>query len=191
MTRPWRHSTGDERGQATFTLIIAIAVVVVAVILLQRTASLADHINNKAGNIARVGGGINSSTKAVLELGKTNELAGSILDTAKPLQGKLDTVVGLARDIDGLASSINGSASDINGTAKGINGTASTILGTARSINAGVAQINKNLDTTIAIAAKIKGDTGGILGQANTANHEADCINSNLLANPSGSSPGC
>ncbi|MCA1683887.1 MAG: hypothetical protein LC708_01975, partial [Actinobacteria bacterium] len=116
---------------------------------------------------------------------------GSILDTAKPLQGKLDSIVGLAKDIDGLASSINGSATDINGTAKGINGTASTILNTARSINAGVAQINKNLDTTIAIAAGIKSDTGGILGQANDANHEADCINSNLLANPAGSSPGC
>ena len=85
MLQPWRHSTGDERGQATFTLIIVIAVVAVAVILLQRTASLADRINDKAGNIARVGGGINSSTRAVLELNKTNDLAGSILGTAQPL----------------------------------------------------------------------------------------------------------
>ncbi len=191
MLQPWRHSTGDERGQATFTLIIVVAVVAVAVILLQRTASLADHINAKAGNIARVGGGINTSTKAVLELNKTNELAGSILDTAKPLQGKLDTVVGLAKDIDGLASSINGSASAINGTAKGINGTASTILGTARSINAGVAQINTNIDTTIAIAQGIKSDTTPILEQANRANRLADCINSGGLATPAGSSPGC
>ncbi|MEN3316466.1 MAG: hypothetical protein V7605_2752, partial [Acidimicrobiaceae bacterium] len=36
MLQPWRHSTDDERGQATFTLIIVIAVVAVAVILLQR-----------------------------------------------------------------------------------------------------------------------------------------------------------
>jgi len=96
--------------------------------------------------------------------------------------------VGLAKDIDGLASSINGSASDINGTAKGINGTASTILGTARSINSGVAQINTNLDTTIAIARGIKDDTGGILGQANRANHLADCIDSGLI---DAGSPGC
>ena len=190
MLQPWRHSTGDERGQATFTLIIVIAVVAVAVILLQRTASLADHINDKAGNIARVGGGINSSTKAVLELNKTNELAGSILETAKPLQGSLDQVVGLAKDIDGLASSINGSASQINGTARGINGTASTILNTARSINAGVAQINTNIDTTIAIAQGIKSDTGGILGQAIRADLLADCINSGQVsATPP--APGC
>ncbi|MCA1656684.1 MAG: hypothetical protein LC713_03070, partial [Actinobacteria bacterium] len=142
---------------------------------------LADHINSKAGNIARVGGGINSSTKAVLELNKTNELAGSILETAKPLQGKLDSIVGLAKDIDGLASTINGSAQDINGTA-------STILGTARSINAGVAQINTNIDTTLAIAQGIKADTGNILGQANRANHLADCIDSGVI-DPA--SPGC
>ncbi len=180
MLQPWRRSTG-ERGQATFSLIIVIAVVAVAVILLQRTAWHADAINKKADNIARVGGGINTSTKAVLELGRTNELAGSILETAKPLQGQLDQIVGLARDIDGLATTINNSAQSINGTARGINGTASTILNTARSINAGVAQINRNLDTTLAVAASIKGDTGGIIGEANRANHLADCINSGAV----------
>jgi methyl-accepting chemotaxis protein len=185
--QPWRRST-DERGQATFSLIIVIAVVAVAVILLQRTAWHADAINDKADNIARVGGGINTSTKAVLELGKTNELAGSILETAKPLQGQLDTIVGLARDIDGLASSINGTAGAINNTANGINGTAGTILGTAQSIQRGVAQINRNLDTTLAVAAAIKTDTGNILGNADRARLVADCINSGLLGP---NSPGC
>ncbi len=180
MLQPWRRSTG-ERGQATFSLIIVIAVVAVAVILLQRTAWHAESINKKAGNIARTAGGINTSTKAVLELGKTNELAGSILETARPLQGQLDQIVGLARDIDGLATSINNSAQSINGTARGINGTASTILNTARSINAGVIQINRNLDTTLAVAAAIKADTGGIIGEAVRANHLADCINSGAV----------
>ncbi len=184
---PWRRST-DERGQATFSLIIVIAVVAIAVILLQRTAWHADAINNKADNIARVGGGINTSTKAVLELGRTNELAGSILETAKPLQGKLDTIVGLARDIDGLASSINGTAGAINNTANGINGTVRTILGTAQSIQRGVQQINRNLDTTLAVAAAIKTDTGNILGNANRARLVADCINSGILGPQS---PGC
>ncbi len=61
MLEPWRRSTG-ERGQATFSLIIVIAVVAVAVILLQRTAWHAESINKKAGNIARTAGGINTST---------------------------------------------------------------------------------------------------------------------------------
>jgi methyl-accepting chemotaxis protein len=180
MTKRWR-SAADERGQATFSLILVIIVVAIAVVLLQRTASLAESINDKAGTIARTGGGINTATAAVLKLGRTNDLAGSILDTAKPLEGQLNEVIRLARSIDGLASSINSTAGTINGTARGINGTASTILGTARHINDGVAQINTNLDTTLALAGEIKRDTGGILGEAVRAESLANSINSGLL----------
>ncbi|MDQ4098631.1 MAG: hypothetical protein M3144_12285, partial [Actinomycetota bacterium] len=62
-----------------------------------------------------------------------------------------------------------------------INGSAATILGTARAINDGVAQINTNLDTTLALARAIKSDTGNILGQADIANHFASCIDRGLL----------
>ncbi|MGQ0743042.1 MAG: hypothetical protein ACT4OS_01620 [Acidimicrobiales bacterium] len=180
MTKRWR-SSADERGQATFSLILVLVVVAIAVVLLQRTAWTAESINDKAGNIAKTGGGINTATAAVLKLERTNELASSILETAKPLEGQLNEVIRLAVSIDGLATSINGTAGAINGTARGINGTASTILGTARHINDGVAQINTNLDTTLALAAEIKNDTGGILGQAGRINRLADAINSGLL----------
>ena len=103
-------SAFGERGQATFSLLIVVAVVAVAVILLQRTAWHAEHINDKAGVIATTGGGINTATQAVLKLGRTNELAASILETAKPLEGKLDEIVRLAKSVDGLATSINDSA---------------------------------------------------------------------------------
>ncbi len=192
MTNRWRPAEGrpySERGQATFSLLIVVVVVAVAVILLQRTAWHAEHINDKAGVIAQSGGGINTATQAVLKLGRTNELAGSILETAKPLEGKLDEIVRLAKSVDGLATSINNSATDINGTAKGINGTASTILGTARSINDGVAQINANLDTTLSLATAIKTDTGNILTNAKAADRELDCIENGPLTG-AGSVPG-
>ena len=190
MTKWWPSSRRtDQRGQATFSLLIVVAVVAVAVVLLQRTAWHAEHINDKAGVIATTGGGINTATQAVLKLGRTNELAGSILETAKPLQGKLDEIIRLAKSVDGLATSINASAGTINGTAKGINGTASTILGTARSINDGVAQINTNLDTTLALANAIKTDTGNILTNAKVADRELDCIENGGLTG-AGSVPG-
>ncbi len=176
MTKRWTPAAG-ERGQATFSLLIVIVVVAIAVVLLQRTAWHAEAINKKAGTIAETGGGINTATAAVLKLGRTNELAGSILETAQPLEGQLNDTVRLAKSIDGLATSINATAGQINQTAKGINGTASTILGTARSINDGVAQINTNLDTTLQLASEIKRDTGNILGQAQQANAQAACIN--------------
>ena len=170
-----------ERGQATFSLLIVVAVVAVAVILLQRTAWHAEHINDKAGVIATTGGGINTATQAVLKLGRTNELASSILETAKPLEAKLDEIVRLAKSVDGLATSINSSASTINGTARGINGTAGTILNTARSINDGVAQINVNLDDTLRLAQAIKADTNDILVNARPADRNLDCIENGTL----------
>ena len=185
MTKRWRSATSrpalSERGQATFSLLIVVAVVAVAVILLQRTAWHAERINDKAGVIAQTGGGINTATQAVLKLGRTNELAGSILETAQPLQGKLDEIVRLAQSIDGLATTINGSATSINGTARGINGTAGTILNTARSINDGVAQINVNLDDTLRLANLIKTDTGNILTGARTADSDLACVENGSL----------
>ena len=185
MTKRWRSAVSrpalSERGQATFSLLIVVAVVAVAVILLQRTAWHAERINDKAGVIAQTGGGINTATQAVLKLGRTNELAGSILETAEPLEGKLDEIVRLAKSIDGLATTINGSATSINGTARGINGTASTILNTARSINDGVAQINANLDQTLRLANQIKEDTGNILTGARRADSDLACIEAGPL----------
>ena len=179
-------SAFGERGQATFSLLIVVAVVGVAVILLQRTAWHAEHINDKAGVIATTGGGINTATQAVLKLGRTNELAASILETAKPLEGKLDEIVRLAKSVDGLATSINNSASTINGTARGINGTAGTILATARSINDGVAQININLDDTLRLANAIKTDTANILTGARAADHNLDCVTKGSLTGGGG-----
>ncbi len=185
MTKRWwpddRRPSITERGQATFSLLIVVAVVAVAVVLLQRTAWHAEHINDKAGVIATTGGGINTATQAVLKLGRTNELASSILETAKPLEGKLDEIVRLAKSVDGLATSINNSASTINGTARGINGTAGTILSTARSINDGVAQINANLDDTLRLANAIRTDTTNILTNAKAADRELDCISKGSL----------
>ncbi len=174
-------SVFGERGQATFSLLIVVAVVAVAVVLLQRTAWHAERINDKAGIIATTGGGINTATQAVLKLGRTNELASSILETAKPLEGKLDEIVRLAKSVDGLATSINNSASTINGTARGINGTAGVILTTARSINDGVAQINVNLDDTLRLANAIRTDTTNILTNAKAADRELDCIENGPL----------
>lgn len=181
MTQRWRSAT-DQRGQATFTLILVVIVVAIAVALLFRVASTAASINDKADSIAGNAVGINEQTGAVGNLPTTNELAASILATAEPLEGQLNEVIRLAVSIDGLATSINNTAGTINQTARGINGAAASILGTARAINDGVAQINVNLDTTLALADAIKTDTGNILGQAGDARFNAGCIDRGLLS---------
>src|SRR5207302_893650 len=108
---------------------------VVSVSLLARTARAANRINHKAENIAKTGQGINTATDSVIQLNRTNQTAGSILESAKPLEGKLAQVVTLAQSVDGLAKSINGTAGTINSTGGTINGTASAINGSAVKIN--------------------------------------------------------
>ncbi|MGQ0520029.1 MAG: hypothetical protein ACT4PX_02610 [Actinomycetota bacterium] len=179
MTRRWMLIRG-ERGQASFTVVAALITVVLAGVLVNRVAWTAEAINKKAGNIAKTATPINAATDAVLDLDTTNQLAGSILATAQPLEGKLAEIVRLAKSVDQLAISINASASTVDGTAKSINGNAGGIVETAKSIDRGVKQINTNLDKSIEIAGGIKADSGNILGQAQLAHRLAACVDQGL-----------
>jgi len=214
-----RPRRSDDAGAAILGLVVTVLVVLVAAGLLQRTASTASSINDKAKDIALTGRGINESTDSIIQLNRTNELATSILNSAVPLQGKLSTIVNEANTINGAAGSINGSAGSINksavsingtakgiggsatniagsatrinGTAGGINGEAGKILDVARRLDRDVAQININLDSTISIANAIKSDTGGIVGQAVNAKVNAACINGGALRAEGGRNGEC
>jgi uncharacterized protein YoxC len=175
-----RGLASDERGQATFSLIVVLVVVVAAALLLQRTASTAESIDAKAENIAQTGRGINTATDAVLQLDVTNQRAGSILASAQPLEGQLNEVVRLAESIDGLASTINGSAQSINGTAGSINGLAGSINGTAGSINGLAGSINGTAGRINGLAGGINGDAGSILDLARDIDNGVALINRNL-----------
>jgi len=167
-------------------VVLSILTVILAGILVNRVAWTAEAINKKAGHIAQTATPINKATDAVLNLDTTNQLAGSILETAKPLEGKLAEIVRLATSVDGLAKSINGSASTVDGTAKSINGNAAGIVTVAKSIDRGVMQINANLDRTIELANAIKGDSANIQTQALLAHRLAACVDQGL---PSPGSP--
>ena len=132
-------------------LIVGVLVIGIAAALLARTLAAAQSIDKKAQSIAANAGKIDVATNSVIELNRTNELASSILSSAKPLQGLLDTVDATARDIAGLAKSINTTAGTINDTAGRINGTAGTINNSATSINNSVGTIN---DTTGGVGSR-------------------------------------
>jgi methyl-accepting chemotaxis protein len=126
-------------------LVVGVVVIGIAAALLARTLAAAQSIDKKAQTIAVNAGKINVATDPVVELNRTNQLASSILSSAKPLQGLLDTVDATARDIAGLAKSIDKTAGTINATAGTISRTAGTINNTAGGINNSVGTIN---DTT-------------------------------------------
>lgn len=182
MTHRWRPNR-DERGQAAFSVVAVIVATILAAVLVYRVSWTAESINDKAGNIARTAVPINQATDAVLNLDTTNELAGSILTTAKPLEGKLAEIVRLAKSVDGLAKSINASATTVDGTAKSINGNATGIVGTARSIDRGVQQIVTNLNVTLPIVTAISEDADNIMKEAVIAHRLAACVDIGLPGN--------
>jgi methyl-accepting chemotaxis protein len=196
--RPKRARWRSERGAVALTNGVVVAVVIVAglvsVSLLARTARAANRINHKAENIAKTGQGINTATDSVIQLNRTNETASSILNSAKPLEGKLAQVITLAQSVDGLAKSINGTAgtindtggtingtaSAINGSAVKINGTAKTIGGTAKAISGSANSINTSAGTINATAGAINSQAAAILDVAKRINNDVAQINTNL-----------
>ena len=182
MTDRW-HQTREERGQAAFSVVLVIVATALAAVLVYRVAWTADSINKKAGNIAKTAVPINKDTDAVLNLDTTNNLAGSILETAKPLEGKLAEIIRLAKSVDGLAKSINSSASTVDGTAKSINGNATGIVGTAQSIDRGVKQIVANLVVTLRIVTAVAEDADNIMKEAVIAHRLAACVDIGLPGN--------
>ena len=196
--RPKRARWRSERGAVALTNGVVVAVVIVAglvsVSLLARTARAANRINHKAENIAKTGQGINTATDSVIQLNRTNETASSILNSAKPLEGKLAQVITLAQSVDGLAKSINGTAgtinntggtingtaSAINGSAVKINGTAKTIGGTAKAISGSANSINTSAGTINATAGAINTQAAAILDVAKRINNDVAQINTNL-----------
>ncbi|MGH3840807.1 MAG: hypothetical protein ACRDS0_05080 [Pseudonocardiaceae bacterium] len=124
---------------------MGVLVIGIAAALLARTLAAAQSIDKKAQAIAANAGKINDATDSVVELNRTNELASSILSSAKPLQSLLNTADAAARDIAGVAKSIDTTARTIQDTAGKINSTAGTIDKTAGGVNSSVGTIN---DTT-------------------------------------------
>ncbi|MGH4008875.1 MAG: hypothetical protein ACRDTH_12090 [Pseudonocardiaceae bacterium] len=129
-------------------LVVGVLVIGIAAALLARTLAAAQSIDKKAQTIAINADKINVATDSVTELNRTNEVASSILSSAKPLEDLLNTLDATARDIAGLAESIDTTAGTIESTAGTINGTATTINNTATDISNSVGTIDETTGGT-------------------------------------------
>lgn len=175
-----RRLAESERGAADSKVLIAFLGVVppllIAVVLLTQTLLTANNINTKAERIAKTGRGINLATDSVIQLGRTNETASSILETTKPLEGKLGEIAGLAGSLDELAASISGTAVAVDGTAGKINTTAGAINTTAGKIDSTAGAINTTAGKINTTAAAVQGTAGKINATAKGINSEAVII---------------
>jgi methyl-accepting chemotaxis protein len=161
-------------------LVFGVLIIGIAAALLARTLAAAQSIDKKAQTISGNAGSIDIATESVVQLNRTNEVAASILTSAKPLEGQLRTVDTVARDIDGLAKSINQTAGSINGSAGTINSTAGIINNTARDIEGNARTIYASASTINGTARAINDQAGLILDVAQRIDADAVQINQNL-----------
>jgi len=188
-------------AQWLFGLLGVIVAILLVVFLLTRVIVTASSINDKAADIRSLGGTINESTAAVLELTKTNQVATTILGDVQPLSGQLNTTLSTASGISGLATSINGTAGAIDGVAGQIQASADLILkdtnsivASAASIDKGVTDIDAKLTSVLAAVQAIKGDSGNIRGTAVSIQGNAKAIDCKLppgLLNPGNTTNNC
>ncbi len=165
---------------SVIVLVVAVLGVGVAAVLLARTMAVAQSINAKATVIAQTGRGINTATDSIVLLNRTNEHAASILNSAKPLEAVLTTIVSTAGEINAQAGSINASATSINDSAGGINASAGSINTSATTINTNAMNINSTAQTINGVAKDINGKAAEILDVAKRIDVDAKNINDKL-----------
>jgi len=197
---------------ARLSILAVATVVAVALWLLYRTASNAAQVSRETQRIASSGRGINSYTDSIAQLGKTNELAESILTSVRGVSANLSGIDGATRSIEERTSSIQGSTASIAGSTgsidtnersidssvlsisgsvgsintslAGVNDNSADILSISLSIQRGVALISANLATARSITNQILGEATDIAVRTQVANHEAACIDNGLNGGP-------
>lgn len=167
----------DRKGsQHLLSFVVLLAVIgatTLSGVLLARTMRATDRINAKTKAIARTGQGINSATDSVIQLSRTNELAGSILASTQPLAGDLAAMVDQARALDALSGSL-----DTNTAA--INTTVAQLLATANGMSATAGGINTSTKRIAATSAEIAATTNEVSGSTGVLNATAKGIHAHL-----------
>jgi uncharacterized protein YoxC len=174
-----------------YGLILALIAVIAIVVFLARVLVAANGIKNSAADIKELGGGINETTAAVLELTTTNQVADRILNDVQPLSGQLggildsaSSISDSARSISSTATAIDGTTGQIRNTAGAIQSSASSIAARAASIAGDVGSVNTDLATVLSLAQAIRADTAAIHGTAVSIDRHADDVDCKLPALP-------
>jgi methyl-accepting chemotaxis protein len=167
----------EQKGsQHLLNFVVLLAVIgatAVTGLLLARTMRATDHINSKVKDIARTGQGINTATDSVIQLSRTNDLAGSILGSTQPLAGDLATMLEQAKALDALSGSL-----DTNTGA--INATVAQLLASANGMSATAGDIHATTKKVAATAAEVAGTTNDVSRSTDTLNATAKGIHAHL-----------
>jgi hypothetical protein len=179
----------DEGGVVGFNLALTIAFALFAVIELSRVVLAATQIDDRVKVIiTEVGPGSNvSRLDETQKLNETGRMAEDILTAAQNLSARAGTIIDTAKSIDGTVSQILQNATEINQTVVGINTTTKALLPVVQNIHGddslspqtgGVAAINKRAATAAPVVGGIQTDLSraNILGMLVSVDRHAVAI---------------
>jgi methyl-accepting chemotaxis protein len=172
LTRAQFRRTGaglGERGVVGFNLALTIAFALFAVIELSRVVLAATQIDDRVKVIiTEVGPGSNvSRLDETQKLNETGRMAEDILTAAQNLSARAGTIIDTAKSIDGTVSQILTNAGEINTTVKSIDSVTKQLLPVVRNINGdgtisaqtgGVAAINMRAQMALPVVGGIQTD---------------------------------
>jgi methyl-accepting chemotaxis protein len=165
----FRFRREDESGIVGFNLAVVIAFALYAVIQLTRVVLAGSQIDDRVKVIiTEVGPGSNvSRLDETQKLNETGRMAEDILVAAQNLSARAGTIIDTAKSIDGTVTQINQNAGEINQTVRSIDSVTKQLQPVVQnihgdeSINAqtgGVAAINKRAQTALPIVGGIQSD---------------------------------
>lgn len=180
------------------TLVIVVAWALAAVFMLTQTTVAASQIDRRVETIVTEVSAIDEDTSALTVTESINEKAAGILAAAEPLDGQLDTIIGVVGSIDASAVSILDTAEAIGGNVDSIRSTAGSINGTVDSIHGnfvalapvvdsiqqGVVAINGRADKVLAIARGLRSDSGNVLARVVDIDGHAESIDCTSALTP-------
>jgi hypothetical protein len=192
--------TGIRRNQAGIVgvnLALVIAFALYAVIQLSRVVLAGSQIDDRVKVIiTEVGPGSNvSRLDETQKLNETGRMAEEILVAAQNLSARAGTIVETARSIDGTVDQINVNAGEINGTVRSIDSVTKQLLPVVRNINGdntfsaqagGVAAINMRAQAAIPVVGGIQIDLNrnNVLGTLVSVDKHAVAICTGNLLRP-------
>ena len=164
-----RRRLEGEGGVVGFNLAVTIAFALYAVIQLSRVVLAGSQIDDRVKVIiTEVGPGSNvSRLDETQKLNETGRMAEDILVAAQNLSARAGTIIETAKSIDGTVTQINTNAGEINQTVRSIDSITKQLLPVVQTIHGddslnvrtgGVAAINKRAATATPVVAGIQTD---------------------------------
>ena len=153
--------------------VTGLAVLIVAAGMLTETLVIATRINTTVVPIRSEVTDIRTHTDDIAQLTQVDTSAKGIKQSADPLSGQAATILSTVGTIDGTVAQIDNATGSISAHASAIDSTVNSIsphvLLIAQPVEGIAAELNTTvgiLNSVLAAASGIKGDTGALMGQS-------------------------